>query len=296
MIANLERAYILRRIERWAIQINSSSYDYDYAQDVWRQSKSFYRQLLKCKRELFWRNKLLTESNNSRLRWRSFNALLGRQNSKASEHLCAAAFETFFSDKIENIISGDSGEPIFCALPDDVSISLFTPITISMVSSTILSLSNKRSSSDPLPTSILKECIDMLSPFLTDLVNDSFARGCFPQLLAISCVTPVMKKEKKDIDLLTSYRPISNLSVISKLLERLALKTHFHKYDLLPQHQSAYRRHRSTETAVIHVLNDLLSSIDTVELNLIAALDISAAFDSLLRHLDKSTLKIIWVV
>lgn len=139
----------------------------------------------------------------------------------------------------------------------------------------------------------------MLSPFLTDLVNDSFARGCFPQLLAISCVTPVMKKEKKDIDLLTSYRPISNLSVISKLLERLALnqpKTHFHKYDLLPQHQSAYRRHRSTETAVIHVLNDLLSSIDTVELNLIAALDISAAFDSLLRHLDKSTLKIIWVV
>ena len=80
-----------------------------------------------------------------------------------------------------------------------------------------------------------------------------------------------------------SFRPISNLSVISKLLERLVARRLL-KYltvnSLLPRFQSAYRPHHSVETAVVKVLSDILLAIDKGNLACLALLDLSAAFDT----------------
>ena len=54
-----------------------------------------------------------------------------------------------------------------------------------------------------------------------------------------------------------SYRPISNHSVFSKLLERLVLRRamgHLNRHNILPENQSAYRQHHSTETAIASVI------------------------------------------
>jgi len=79
-----------------------------------------------------------------------------------------------------------------------------------------------------------------------------------------------------------SFRPISNISVISKLLERLVARR-LPKYltvnNLLPRFQSAYRPHHSVETAVVKVLADILLAIDRGDLAGLALLDLSAAFD-----------------
>ena len=63
--------------------------------------------------------------------------------------------------------------------------------------------------------------------------------------------------------------------------------------DLLPDLQSAYRAHHSTETAVLKVLSDILLALDTGDLAVLTLLDLSAAFDSvdhntLLRRLQTS--------
>ncbi|XP_047740812.1 merozoite surface protein CMZ-8-like [Hyalella azteca] len=57
-----------------------------------------------------------------------------------------------------------------------------------------------------------------------------------------------------------SNRPISNLSILSKLLERVVarqLNNYLHKSGLMSRLQSAYRRHHSTETAMLNVLSDI---------------------------------------
>ena len=62
-----------------------------------------------------------------------------------------------------------------------------------------------------------------------------------------------------------SYRPISNLSVLSKLLERVVCKqlmSYLQDNRLLPDVQSAFRAHHSTETAVLKVLSDILLALD----------------------------------
>jgi Reverse transcriptase (RNA-dependent DNA polymerase) len=80
-----------------------------------------------------------------------------------------------------------------------------------------------------------------------------------------------------------SYRSISNLSVMSKLLERLVAKQlveHLTSSGLLLALQSVYRAYPSTETAVLQVLADILKAIDTRNLAVLTLPDLSAAFDT----------------
>jgi len=75
----------------------------------------------------------------------------------------------------------------------------------------------------------------------------------------------------------SSYRPISNLMVLSKLVERLVerqLMTYLSFYDLLPSLQSVFRPGNSTETAVLRVLSDILLAADRGDVSAIVLLDI----------------------
>ena len=78
------------------------------------------------------------------------------------------------------------------------------------------------------------------------------------------------------------YRQISNLSVISKLLERLVARQllDYLTAKLLPELQSAYRAFYSTETAVLKVLADILHALDTRDIAVLTLLDLSAALDT----------------
>ncbi len=77
-------------------------------------------------------------------------------------------------------------------------------------------------------------------------------------------ITPLLKKPDLDSADVKSFRPISNLSVQSKLLERLVAKQlldHLKASRLLPELQSAYRAYHSTETAVLKVISDTLQAV-----------------------------------
>ena len=75
-----------------------------------------------------------------------------------------------------------------------------------------------------------------------------------------------------------AYRPVSNLSLISKLIERVVksrLTEHLSSNNLLNPHQSAYNKHHSTETALLYIYDNLISCL--------CLLDLSAAFDTITR-------------
>ena len=94
--------------------------------------------------------------------------------------------------------------------------------------------------------------------------------------------TPILKKPTLDPSVLSSYRPISNLPFISTVLERAVnerMLLHLHSNGLLSEHQSAYRRSHSTETALLKVTSDALIADDMGKLTPLGMLDPSAAFD-----------------
>jgi len=94
---------------------------------------------------------------------------------------------------------------------------------------------------------------------------------------------PIVKKPDMDLSSPSSYRPISNLPFVSKLLERVVahqVTTYFNKNHLLPTHQSAYRRHHSTNTALLSICNDAIPAADRGLVTLVVLQDLSAAFDT----------------
>ena len=80
-----------------------------------------------------------------------------------------------------------------------------------------------------------------------------------------------------------NYRPVSNLTFMSKVVERLVssqLVDYLQSNDLMPKLQSAYRRHHSTETALLRVISDILDGMEKGRITLLGLLDLSAAFDT----------------
>ena len=77
---------------------------------------------------------------------------------------------------------------------------------------------------------------------------------------------------------------MSNLSFLSKILEKVALlqlHDHLKRNNLLYSLQSAHRVGHSTETALLKIVNDLLSALDDGKVSLLSLLDLSAAFDTI---------------
>jgi hypothetical protein len=137
---------------------------------------------------------------------------------------------------------------------------------------------------DPIPTKLLLEFSDILVPVIQKIVNLSLNTGIVPTLFKEAVVKPLIKKHNLDPEVLSNYRPVSNLPYLSKILERAVadqLKAYLDENELHVKCQSAYRNGHSTETALLRVLNDLLSMIDGGDAALLVLLDLSAAFDTI---------------
>jgi len=81
---------------------------------------------------------------------------------------------------------------------------------------------------------------------------------------------------------MNNFRPVSNLSFISKVVERVVtsqLQQYLAENDLIPRFQSAYRKYHSIETAMQRVWSDILVAADDRQVTLLGLLDLSAVFD-----------------
>ena len=81
----------------------------------------------------------------------------------------------------------------------------------------ILSSSSKSCDLDPIPTSVLKNCLDILLTLITDIINISMETSTFPRNFKEAHVRPLLKKTSLPKNELKIYRPVSNLSFISKI-------------------------------------------------------------------------------
>ena len=116
-----------------------------------------------------------------------------------------------------------------------------------------------------------------------NIVNLSFETATMPDALKTAMILPRLKKYGLDKDSFQSYRPISNLSFISKVIEKCVAdqpKKHVTANDLDEKFQSAYKNYHSTETAIVRVHNNILWALDKGKPEILLLLDLKAAFDT----------------
>ena len=158
----------------------------------------------------------------------------------------------------------------------------FRQLTHADVKKLVMSSKTTSCGLDPIPTSPLKEHISILLPIITKMINLSLQTGQFPTEWKLAFVKPLLKKPGLATTL-KNYRPISNLSFISKISERAVIsqqKDYMEQNCLLPTLSSAYRQGHSTESALLKVQADILHNMEQQWVTLLVLVDLSAAFDT----------------
>ena len=265
---------------------------------IFKQKRDTYNKLLKKSKDVCIREKVTQCCGDSKAMYNLVSNMLCKKADNPMPDCdgstpLADTFADFFLEKIEKIRTELDGYPLYVPEHRDVpAFEQFSYVSEEKVISMLKSMKYTTCPSDPFPSKLLMQHVDVFAPFLTKMVNQSLGE-LFPMEWKTAFVFPLIKKPGLE-RILKNYRPVSNICLVSKLVEKCSLQQfteHMNKYSLLPAYQSAYRQYHSTETALIKLVNDVLFAMDRKMGTLAVAVDLSAAFDTVNHDVMLSVLQ-----
>ena len=117
-----------------------------------------------------------------------------------------------------------------------------------------------------IPVNPIKSSYKVLVPILTNIINKSLTQGEFPNLLKYANVCPIYKKS--DVDKCENYRPITLLSNISILFEKIMYSriwNFLEDSEILFEKQFGFRKNYSTNHALISMVEKIRTNMDNIE-------------------------------
>ena len=249
-------------------------------------------------------NKVEMCKNDPKSLFQLTNSLLVNQQQKKlpdsdDDQKLSNQFNDFFHNKIATIrahLNTDSHSEIYEQPLTDTKFTILRPTTLNEIRSLIMTSNNSSCMLDPMPTKLLKQCVDKVLPMITAIVNKSLTHGHFPSDLKHALIKPHLKKPSLDTNELNQYRPVSNLHFLWKIIEKIVvsrLEEHMYAHNLYDPLQSACKAKHATETEIVKLTNDIIGGMDEGKCTILALFDLSAAFDTvdhdiLLRKLQNT--------
>jgi len=267
----------------------------------WKDYKRFRNRLnnkIKFAKSNYYKEKIKSDNGDSRSIWKTINQVLNRKTKSYgikeievdqtsvtdqgeianmfNKHFISVGpklsadlpqskhhFKDFFSKETNNF------EFKFKRINEDTVLNMLQKIDIT-----------KATGLDGVSPYLLKIAAPVIANSLTTIFNRIIETGVFPDQWKTSKVLPLFKKDdRKDM---SNYRPISILSSISKLFEKILynqLYAYFEDNNQLNKNQSGFRARHSTMTALIDATNHWLMNIDKGDITSVVFLDIAKAFD-----------------
>ena len=145
----------------------------------------------------------------------------------------------------------------------------------------INSLKEGAPGADSITADVLKCVLNYIVNPLTHISQLSLSQGYFPGDLKIAKIVPLYKC--KDPCLFNNYRPISLLSVFSKVLEKVMydrLYEYLLKFEVLYSYQFGFQKNKSTYMAIICLMDKLVKALETGEVGIGIFIDFRKAFDT----------------
>lgn len=220
-----------------------------------------------------------TRTKDPKKMWRNLNDITGRAENRipvsqinnkgkcyTNESDIANEFNNYFSTCADEYLAPDSPdtpEPdiTVCNLPT----IFLAPPSLGEVESEVKALSdNAAPGADGITVRSVKSLLPRIGPLLVHLIAIVFSFGQFPSALKHAIITPIFKSG--DRSLVENHRPISILSVLSRIIERILLKrlTAFvcEKHHRLFDYQFGFRSQCGTENAAIELVSLVSKALD----------------------------------
>lgn len=194
--------------------------------------------------------------------------------------LIADSFSDFFASIGQSPNANcKTGRPVLHSTENSLFLNPVTPTEINKI---IKKLKSKLSHGiDELPPVLIRQCADELTEPFCYLINQSFREGVFPDLLKVSIIKPIHKKNTKtDIN---NYRPISLLPTAAKIFEKAMSDRVYkfcEKYKIFNESQNGFRKNRSTTLAIYKFIQEAYNLINNKQYAIGILLDMTKAYDT----------------
>uniref|UniRef100_A0A8C5AGF3 Reverse transcriptase domain-containing protein n=1 Tax=Gadus morhua TaxID=8049 RepID=A0A8C5AGF3_GADMO len=265
---------------------------------AWHNSLITYKGALTIARNAYFSSIINLNRNNPKFLFDTVRSLTQKQNQTVGSSISAGEFMDFFGNKIQSIREeidayraanpthpvGQDGVLPNRMVNSDATLLEFKAISLVELERVIKASKPTTCMLDPLPSRVLKDLFPTVGPVILLLMNLLFSTGIVPSNFKAAVLKPLLKKPGLDPELVRNYRPISNLSFLSKVQERIVAKQivdYLTRNNLFEPFQSGFRNFHSTETAITRVVNDILLALDKNTSTMLVMLDLSAAFDTI---------------
>lgn len=281
------------KLKAIAIKTNSPQKWADY-----KTEKNILNNIIKKAKSEYYLNRFKDVSGQPKEIWKTINEVMSR-NDKAEYNIQTITTQTgTYTNPIEiaelfNEHFTEIGPNLAAELPASVKhfeeyiIPSTNEFSLSQISLTTIEslLQNvkidKATGLDKIPCRLVKEAAPVIAESLCFIFNRSISLGVFPTDWKTARVTPIYKSGPKDD--MNNYRPISVISPIAKVFERIIynqLYGHLQLNNLLSNYQSGFRSLHSTVTCLLDATMEWFTNMDNGELNSVVFLDLSKAFDT----------------
>jgi hypothetical protein len=265
---------------------------------TYKTYRNLYNSVLRCSKKLYFENNLKANAKNPKRTWDLLKEAIKTKSSNSkidsitvdgcnisNKTTMANEFNKFFTTAgtgISETINPTSLDPEefipYNPNPPVLELGIVSP---AVIVNTIQSFISKTSTDiDGLSTKLLKAIAVEISQPLSHIFNLSISTGVFPEKFKVSRTVPIFKAG--NTELCDNYRPISLLSSLSKILEKLIavqLTNHLELNNLLYDHQYGFQRNKSTLHNLTHLTNYIYTALNDKKYCIGLFLDLRKAFD-----------------
>ena len=274
----------------------------DRKSDLYKKYKSYRNSivnLLKLSKKLHYQD-FFINFNNTKKTWEGINEIINKKNSKSEQNIIlkdgpniitdpqsiSNNFNKFFTtiaEEIQQEIPKIGNFEKFVKNNTSPNSFFFSPVSKSEILKTFKSIDHSKSTGEfSIPKQIFDCISDPLAGILCQLINLTFKTGIFPKALKTVKVIPIFKNKgsNQEVD---NYRPISLLSNIDKIFEKLVysrLISFLDTHNILSNRQFGFRKKHSTKLALISLTEEIRRALDAGNFSCGVFIDLKKAFDT----------------
>ena len=224
-------------------------------------------------------NRIAKGKKKNNLEYLIINGKKITNNDEISNHL-NNYFGTIGNDLADKILKPKKKFILHKPIINKNSIFL-SPTNTNEIRKIIISLKNKKGGNDDLHARILKHIVDYIVEPIVYIINLSIDTSTFPDHFKIAEVVPVYKAKEKYNP--TNYRPISLISNLAKIFERILhnrIIKFFLKSKVIAENQYGFMKNKGTKDAIAYLTDYVVKNLDARQCTAAVMLDFSKAFDT----------------